>query len=117
MHWNYSLLIRQHYNTCVNCTKRKNCSLIKKNVNPVNFLWNQYFKTDLGHKILCSINVLETNAVSFFETLLGSQKFYVFEEGLYYTRGFTMGFIGTPTPVVDLFFFFFLMSSDFILRK
>ena len=36
-----------------------------KNVNHVNFLWNQYFKTDLGLGVLNSINALETNAVLF----------------------------------------------------
>lgn len=52
---------------------------------------------------------------SFYETLLGSQEFYVLREGLYYTRGFTVGFIDTPTPVVDLFFI--LMSSRFYIEE
>lgn len=52
---------------------------------------------------------------SFYETLLGSQEFYVLKEGSYYTRGFTMGFIDTPTLVVDLFFI--LMSPRFYIEE
>lgn len=84
-------------------------------MNHVNFLWNQYFKADLGLRVLTTIKALETNAgLSLYKTLHGSQEFYVFREGLYYTRGFTVDFIDVPTSVVDLFFL--LVSSRFYIE-
>lgn len=79
-----------------------------KNVTHVNFLWTEEFRTDLGLRVLNKINALETNTMlSFYNTLLGSQEFYVFRQSLYYTQEFTMDLIDLPTSVVDLFFFFF----------
>lgn len=47
-----------------------------KNMNHVNFLWNEEFRTDLGLRVLNKINVLETNTLlSFYNVLLGSQEF------------------------------------------
>lgn len=88
----YALELFTTSKTALKCTwqldKEEKLLLNVKNVNHVNFLWNQYFKTDLGLRVWTSINVLETNAgLSFYKTLLGSQEFYVFSEGIYYNSG------------------------------